>query len=129
MEKPPNSCQTGGGKSEDFAQAPSPKGYVEEEQFENSWEKKPLGLAEGLGRKSKRKKNWKAEPEGKAVEDWRVFEGIRLFFARLLAPLVFARLPRFFLAAESFRGALTVGLAIGGAESTVGELAVGFPGC
>ena len=37
MEKPLNLCRSGGGKSEDLAQAPSPERYVEEEQFENAW--------------------------------------------------------------------------------------------
>ncbi len=74
-------------------------------------------------------KNWKTEQGGKAAENRRVFEGVQLFFARLLAPLVFAGLPRFCLAAEGFRGALTLGLAIGGVELTEGEVAVGFSRC
>ena len=37
MKKPPNPCWTGEGKSEGVAQAPSPKGFAEEEQFENAW--------------------------------------------------------------------------------------------
>ena len=68
------------------------------------------------------------ERGGKAAEDLRVFEGVKLFYSRLLAPLVFAGLPRFCLAAESFRGALTVGLAIGDEESIWGEVAVRFSG-
>lgn len=58
---------------------------------------------------------------------------VQLFFVRLLSPLAFAGLPRFRLAAEGSEKGLAVGLttslAIGGAESTGSEVAVGFFGC
>ncbi len=58
---------------------------------------------------------------------------VQLFFPRLLAPLAFAGLSRFRLAAEGFGKSLavglTIGLVLGGAESIGGEVAVGFSGC
>ncbi len=51
---------------------------------------------------------------------------VQVFLARLLAPLALAGLPRFRLVIEAF--GLTVGLAIGRAESIGGEVAVGFSG-
>ena len=53
--------------------------------------------------------------------------GVQLFLARLLVPLALAGRPRFRLVLASALG-LTVGLAIGGAESIGGEVAVGFSG-
>ncbi len=51
---------------------------------------------------------------------------VQLFLARLLVPLTLAGRPRFLLVIEA--SGLTVGLAIGGAESIGEEVAVGFSG-
>ncbi len=51
---------------------------------------------------------------------------VQVFLARLLASLALAGLPRFCLVIEA--SGLTIGLAIGGAESIGGEVAVGFSG-
>ncbi len=37
IEKPPNPCRTGGGKSDGLAQTPSPEWCAEEEQFKKAW--------------------------------------------------------------------------------------------
>ncbi len=52
---------------------------------------------------------------------------VQVFLVHLLALLSFGGLPRFRLLEVSVLG-LTVGLAIGGAESMGGEVAVGFSG-
>ncbi len=51
---------------------------------------------------------------------------VPVFLARLLAPLFFASLPHFCLVLETSTLGLTVGLAIGKAESIGGEFAVGL---
>ncbi len=53
---------------------------------------------------------------------------VQLFLACLLVPLSLAGLPRFCLVLETSALGLTVGLAIGGAESIGGEIAVGLSG-
>ncbi len=51
---------------------------------------------------------------------------VQLFLACLLVPLALAGLSRFRLVLKASAIGLTVGLAIGGAESIGGEIAVGF---
>ncbi len=51
---------------------------------------------------------------------------VQLFLARLLVPLALAGRPRFCLVLEA--SGLILGLAIGGAESIGGEVAVGLSG-
>ncbi len=53
---------------------------------------------------------------------------VQVFLAHLLAPLALADLPRFHLVLEASALGLTVGFAIGGAESIGGEVAVGVSG-
>ncbi len=53
---------------------------------------------------------------------------VQVFLARLLAPLALAGLSRFYLVLEASVLGLTISLAIVGAESIGGEVAVGFSG-
>ncbi len=107
-------------------------GALVEKTFWPSWRlrrKKPKneGIKKVEREKSCRWSEGHREPKSKRKSK------VQLFFARLLAPLAFAGLPRFCLTAEgSGKGlavGLTVGLALGRAESVGGEVAFGFSGC
>ncbi len=103
-----------------------------EKTFWPSWRLRRKKLKNGRIEKGERGKSCRWSEGHRGPKPKRKSK-VQLFFARLLEPLAFAGLPRFCLAAEcSEKGlvvGLTVGLALGGAKSVEGGVAVGFSGC